>query len=341
MRYDYSRKRTGQAMKIRQAALDDVSAISGLFRQRIPSWQRLNADGHVIDVPYEALTLYERSQHGGAWMSIETAAIWLNHLLSGNGVALVAVDDHETVIGYCEMFAAREDDPLGAHYELSHLFSDEERSCAALLDSAVEIAREWSIGLRRLVGGRVQFARITYPPTLEAEGLDMLSRCDPHIVTTLNRYNLPLPRQIQGFYRVNILNTQDYSTISDGGWTMPVGRLLGSHYQWEMGMTRLFDPLRSSIGEHALKVTRLSLSAGGQESFVLLQQLPDLRSADVSIWTKKLLMGQTISALRDWAHKEGYRALRMSVQKGQEKVLSSDAQSEGVSVPIHAIDVDL
>src|SRR5215213_9179974 len=76
-------------LQVRQAALDDTCAISSLFRARIGVWQRLDANGRVEDKPYEALTIYERWLHGGAWMSIETAAIQLNELLSGAGISLV------------------------------------------------------------------------------------------------------------------------------------------------------------------------------------------------------------------------------------------------------------
>ena len=72
-------------LEVRQAGLDDTGAISALFCARIPVWQRRNAQGQVENVAYDALTIYERWLHGGPWMSIETCAILLNHLLSGGG----------------------------------------------------------------------------------------------------------------------------------------------------------------------------------------------------------------------------------------------------------------
>ena len=62
-------------MQIRQATLDDTRAISKLFCAGIERWQRMDAQGRVEDLSYEQLTIYERWLHGGAWLSIETAAL--------------------------------------------------------------------------------------------------------------------------------------------------------------------------------------------------------------------------------------------------------------------------
>ena len=75
-------------MLVRQATIDDTRKIVGLNTANVPLWQRLDAAGQVENLPYEALTIYERWLHGGAWMSLETGAIWLSHLLSGNGSRL-------------------------------------------------------------------------------------------------------------------------------------------------------------------------------------------------------------------------------------------------------------
>src|SRR5688572_26029716 len=98
-------------MRVRLATLQDTSAISHLFCARVGRWQRLDAQGRGEDVPYEALTLYERWSHGGPWLSIETAAIWLNQLLGGAAIPLVLEDDNG-LIGYAELYANDESDPL-------------------------------------------------------------------------------------------------------------------------------------------------------------------------------------------------------------------------------------
>jgi hypothetical protein len=90
-------------VEVRLANLDDTRAISALFRARISVWQRLDARGRVETVDYDSLTLYQRWLHGGAWMSLETGAVFLNHLLLGAGIPLVAVNDG-AVAAYAEVY---------------------------------------------------------------------------------------------------------------------------------------------------------------------------------------------------------------------------------------------
>src|SRR5512139_2051816 len=104
---------------IREASLDDTQAISGLFRSRISAWQRLSAQGQVEDVPYDALTIYERWLHGGPWMSVETAALHLSHLLRGAGMPFV-VESGGVVVAYAEAYHGVEPAPFGDHLHLAH-----------------------------------------------------------------------------------------------------------------------------------------------------------------------------------------------------------------------------
>ncbi|MCE2472797.1 MAG: hypothetical protein J4G18_13060, partial [Anaerolineae bacterium] len=107
-------------MLVRQATIDDTQKIVDLFTSRVTIWQRLNALGQVENLPYDNLTIYERWLHGGAWLSLETGAIWLSHLLSGNGLAYV-VDDHGRILAYSEAFYNRELTPLGTHLHVADL----------------------------------------------------------------------------------------------------------------------------------------------------------------------------------------------------------------------------
>ncbi|MBZ0289637.1 MAG: N-acetyltransferase, partial [Anaerolineae bacterium] len=108
------------SIQVRSAALDDTLAISALWRSHITVWQRVNAQGQVEDVPYEALTIYERWLHGGPWMSAETGAIHLSGLLRGAGVPLV-VESAGQVVGYGEAYHGVEPAPFGNHLHVAHL----------------------------------------------------------------------------------------------------------------------------------------------------------------------------------------------------------------------------
>ncbi|MEQ9029098.1 MAG: hypothetical protein RLP44_10340, partial [Aggregatilineales bacterium] len=107
-------------IEVRRATMDDVGAISTLFQGRIARWQRINASGQVEDLPYDALTIYERWLHGGAWMSVETASLHLSHLLCGAGLPVVACVDGQ-VRAYAEFFVGDEPPPFGKHLHLAQL----------------------------------------------------------------------------------------------------------------------------------------------------------------------------------------------------------------------------
>ena len=138
------------SIQVRAAALDDTYAISTIARSHITVWQRVNAGGQVEDVPYDTLSIYERWLHGGPWMSVETCAILLNHLLLGAGIPLVAVTG-KGVVGYLEAYHSVEQEPFGKSLHIAHLVAD---------DPDIEKAR--SIGNRAAPSWR---RRVTRPAT--------------------------------------------------------------------------------------------------------------------------------------------------------------------------------
>ena len=115
---------TGCGMQVRQATLDDTRQIVALFVSRIPVWQRFTADGQVEELPYDELTIYDRWLHGGAWMTLETGAIWLSHILSGSGFAYV-IEAAGEILAYAEAFVNRELTPMNTHLHLAQLLVDE------------------------------------------------------------------------------------------------------------------------------------------------------------------------------------------------------------------------
>src|SRR5512134_3072261 len=126
---------------IRPAQLDDTHGICALFRARVDKWQRLSADGQVEDLPYDALTVYERWLHGsrgdGPWMSVETSAIYLSHLLCGAGVPVVAASGRE-VLAYAEAYPGSEPEPYGDHLHLAHLLVHPDRRDDGLEDRLIK-----------------------------------------------------------------------------------------------------------------------------------------------------------------------------------------------------------
>ena len=291
-------------MAIRLATLDDTGAISALFRARIGVWQRLGATGRVEDMPYEALTLVERWLHGGAWMSIETGAIFLNHLLSGAGIPLVATDE-EYVVGYAEAYHSVEADPYGSSLHLEHLLTTDERDAAELLDALLERAKA-------VKASKVTMNRVSQDVTLP-EGYTCTA------LSHLRRYTVGA-RQGQVFYRS--VEHNDPTPAQIAGWMMPIGRLTSARHQWEMHMPRLWEAL-----PRGRKMHRQKLAAAGQDAYVVIEQdMYDPRSASVYLWAAKPVTAQTIMAIRDWSHREGYRTLKLAMTDEAAKVLGADAE---------------
>lgn len=297
------------SIEVRQAGLDDTRAVSALFGARIPIWQRLNPQGQVEDVAYEALTIYERWLHGGPWMSVETGAILLSHLLLGGGIPLVALERNR-VVGYLEAYHSLEAEPFGRALHIAHLLADDadiERALIEALNARAKALRCQHVTVTRVGGAS---------PYDERYELKPLSR--------LRRYNLPA-RQGQIFYRAVEHNNADAAQIA--GWVMAVGRLTCSRQQWETLWTQAWETL-PEIRQR--QTARRHFAAAGQDALMFCREhLYDPRRAEVSLWTPKPLTAPLVSAVRDWAHREGYRTLVMAVEEDVRAALGTDAEDDG------------
>jgi len=103
---------------VRLATLQDTAAICAIHCSDVPQWTRLTADGQLVATDYDSLSLYERWQHGGAWLSLETCAVHLNRLLAGSGFPLVACVDGQ-VVAEAEVYESFEPPPFGHNLEIS------------------------------------------------------------------------------------------------------------------------------------------------------------------------------------------------------------------------------
>jgi len=310
---------TDSTFTVRPARLDDAAAISDLYRTLIPAWQRWDTAGHVEDVPYDALTIYERWLHGGSWMSIETAAIHLSHLLRGAGLPLVA-ESEGRIVGYAELYAGLEAEPYGDHLHLGHctLAADAPQDTLedALLAGALAAARA-----RRCV-------RFT-ANAVAGDGADRYARSGLTPLTRIQRYTLAA-KSGQGFYKA-VEHTNE-SAAQIGRWFMPVGRVGSARQQWEMLWPRTLDAI-PEIRDR--RIHRLHFSASGQEALVHCQpQLYAPRNAELSLWSPKPLTPQLLTALRDWSHREGYRTLVLSVTPEAATVLGAEAERDGYYVDV-------
>lgn len=317
-------------VQIRQAFLDDTQAISRLFRSRISIWQRINTQGQVEDLPYEALTVYERWLHGSrsdsAWMSVETGAILLSHVLRGAGLAFVATNDNQ-VMAYAEAYAGSEPEPFGDHLHIAHLVAD-----PAYANSGVDAL------LRHLyehAHNMMDCRRITVSCAgYDAESVSFYQQHGFKLLSRLQRFTLPA-RTGQSFYKATEHLKTEFSQIK--GWHMSLGRTESARQHWEFLWTRLWDAV-PEIRDR--KTQRLHFSAAGQDVFLCCQQqLYVPRSAEIWCWSPKPLTSQLLVAIRDWAHREGYRTLSLIVSDEAVKVLGTEAEAEPYYQEIYGLEV--
>lgn len=302
------------AIQVRQAALDDTEAISRLFRSHIIIWQRLNANRRVEDVPYDHLTIYERWLHGGPWMSVETAALQISHLLRGAGIPIVAEIDGQ-VCGYSEAYHGIEPAPYGDHLHIAHLTAD-----PPFADIRDAIMTYW---LQQASDYHCQRVTVTCVAN-DAESRAFYARHGLQSLSRVQRLSLPA-RTGQVFYKA--VEHPGANPTQINGWFMPVGRLSSARQQWETLWPRTWFALPEIRDQRA---HRLHFSVAGQEAFIYCQQqLYVPRSADIYGWMPKPLSTQVLTAVRDWAHREGYRTLVMVVPDEVVKLLGAEAEPDG------------
>jgi len=310
---------------IRRASLDDTAPISRLFRAQIPRWQRLDAQGHVQDLNYDELTIYERWLHGGPWMTIETGAIWLNHLIKRGVLLQVAEVDHQ-VVGYIEAYIGAEPQPYGNHAHIGQLITAEdapEHTRASLVQYLLDWAETEALE-------RVTVSVSGHDNTTH----DFYATYEMHPLLTIGKYSIAAQTG-QGFYKITDHTDDDPSSIA--GWHLISGHMESSRQQWES----LWPTIWNTIPEiKAQRIHRLHITAAGQNALMVCQQqIYDPRSADIFCWSPQPLKTQLITAICDWAHRENYRNLIFALPTDLIKPLGN--QVEAYPYQQHVLAVDL
>ena len=296
-------------MLVRQATLDDTRQIVALFTGRVPVWQRLNEQGQVEDLAYDALTIYERWLHGGAWMSLETGAIWLSHVLSGNGLAYV-MDDGGQVLAYAEAFLNRELTPMGSHLHLAEILVDERCSDDVhhtLADAILADARR---------PGRLSVSYADYDKDMATYYRKYFGASEAFRLT---RYSIHAQLG-QSFYKSQEFDRTDASLIED--WAMAVGRWSSPRALWESVWIEHWSGIPQII---ARSKHRHFINASGHEALVCFQQqLYNDRNADVYCWSPRHLSTQLLVAIRDMGHRLGFRTLTLALPDASAELLPAE-----------------
>lgn len=298
--------------ELRPANLDDTAAICALFCARVEKWQRMNTLGQVEDLPYESLNVYERWLHGGPWLSVETAAIWLSHLLRCGARPLVAAVRGRPA-AYAELYPGHEPPPFGEYLHLAHIVAHPDYGGPELGDRLLQTLLEQAAPVRLTAAC----------PAYDSEQSAFYLRHGLGPVERVQRCRIRAQTG-QSFYRA--VEDPDPAADKIRGWLMPVGRLTSGRSQWEMLWPALWHGVPQLLQQ---RTHRLHITAAAQEAYLCVQQqLYDPRSADVYCWTPKPLSSQLLVAVRDWAHREGYRTLVMTVNEQVAKLLGPEAEPD-------------
>ncbi|HUL62209.1 MAG TPA: GNAT family N-acetyltransferase [Methanocella sp.] len=131
---------------IRLARLDDSAAISEVHRSHVDRWDRQIGDER-FDVGYAALSVDERWGFGGPWMSVETCAVHLNHLLINRCYPFV-MQEGDRVVAEMELFVQREGPPYGLNCHVGLLYVHRDFTGGGRGRAMVDHARRFARGQR-------------------------------------------------------------------------------------------------------------------------------------------------------------------------------------------------
>ncbi|MCA9914441.1 MAG: hypothetical protein KC496_13895 [Anaerolineae bacterium] len=228
-------------------------------------------------------------------MGVETAAIWLSHLLRV-GVLPYLLEDEQGVYAYAELYPGNEPQPFGTHHHLAALVTRTPGEAAQ--STALEALLEHLQGKVTVSQPAYDEATVSF---YKRYGFDEISRA--------KAVRMPAQGGAVGFYKV--ADSLDAASSQIDGWQMPIGRSQSARQHWEI----LWPQLWQGVPQIMVRRThRQRFDVAGQSAFVCVQQeLYNPRGAEVFCWTPKALTSQLLSAIRDWSYKQGYRNLTLTI----------------------------
>lgn len=300
---------------VRLATLEDTAAVTEIHRSEVAIWERIGPEGDLIPVRYDDLALYERWQHGGPWLSVETCAVHLNRLLAGAGFPLVAELDGQ-VAAEAEIYEGFEPPPFGHYLDISVLTAHTNQVRrglgSALLRYIVEMARLMKCE-------RVTVSHAEAPEFYLKHGFSHVS----------SGYGVRIPA-LPGRVVYQATELTDRSAEQIKGWYMPLGRYRSSRQEWE----RLFPQSWAGGIPELLNsaLAHVKLSMAGQNAILYVREAEEIGSqpGDVHLacWSSRPLSTSNLlmTAIRDWAHRNGYPALVSYAMQADLALLGSDVQ---------------
>jgi len=266
-------------ISVRLATLADTGAIVDIYRSHKP--------GLLSD-----LTLYERWQEGGPWMSIETGAVHLNRLLAGSGVPLVAEIDGR-VSAEAELYEGFEPPPYGHHLHIGALVSHVDHEPHDLETALIKYSAE--------------MARLMKCERITATGAEPRAFYDAQgFRHTRTGHGVRIPSQAgRVFYQSTELTEHKADQVK--GWFMPLGRYQSSRQEWD----RLFPQDWAAGIPELLNIAtaHVKLTVTGQNAIMFLKESDQPGEVNVACWSARPLSQPLLTAIRDRAHHDGYHTI--------------------------------
>jgi GNAT superfamily N-acetyltransferase len=294
---------------VRLATLTDTIAITEIHKS-----QKLHPGGPR----YDEMTLYDRWQAGGPWMSVETCAVHLNRLLAGSGVPLVAELDGEP-LAEAEIYESFEPPPFGHHLHLGVIMTHADfvgRGLgAALMNYIVEMAR------------LMKCERVM---ATNNEGRDFYAKHG--FIHTRSGHRVRVPTQLgRAFYQA--VNLTDANPEQIKGWYMPLGRYQSSRqewdnlfpYSWAAGVPEILD----------IPTAHIQLSVTGQNAILFMRGSNQPGEIQLACWSARPLSNPMVTAIKDRANRDGYHTIVTYVMDSELPLLGSDVEQTDYSQDVY------
>lgn len=302
---------THSAITVRLALLQDVQTIVAVHTSHVTEWKRI--DRQYIPTSYDELPLFERWQHGGPWMSVETCAVHIHRLLAGSGTPLVAELDGR-VLAEAEVYESDEAAPFNRCLHLATVCTHQSNLKRGLGSALLTYIAQMAglMGCRRVT--LAQAANVELPSFYAERGFRLM-----HSARRI-QFSTHTGRAV--FQSAPFTNT-DPAQIK--GWHMPLGRYQAARQEWEAlfphewaaGIPELIDA----------RMAHLKLTVAGQNALVYLRESDEPGVCDLACWSARPLTAPLVTALRDCAAREGFSTIQTLVSDADWPLLQSvDAQ---------------
>lgn len=297
-------------IRVRQALLADVYSITDAYCSTVDVFTRTNHDGTRTVVPYMELSLAERFSNGGPWMSVETCAVWLAHLLRYEDEIPLVVTSDGLVMGEAEATIGHEPSPFGRHLNISsicvHKNAQRQGFGSALVDYIKEMAAV------------TQARYVTVPFMSGASDFFTLHGFRPLVA----RRQVVVPaRQGRVFYKA--YDVENFQPQRIDGWYMPVGRYHNARHAWNRILPGFWNGIPELVEP---QMDRFEIEITNQPGVLFLEEDRFVSGrASVYLWTKHPLSTHMLSAIRDRVAQLGYDEVAMYVDDHVMSMLEAEA----------------